>query len=184
MFADISFFNALGTGTHTRVVYNSELLSFLKEYAEKSTGAMLCQQWLDSIRDRNDVTADLTARLSDANHDYDKEKTVAASKLKEQMMDGDMAKLDQEDNAYIQSLDATIRDQVVSMLTQTWKDKQASMLAQLQQGAELEDMLGGNGQVTQQESPITPAAPSAAPMPQSQPDQVQPPPVELSSTEF
>lgn len=167
MFADISLFNSLGAGTGTHVVYNSELLSFLKEYAEKSTGAMLCQQWLDSIRDRGDVTADLTARLSDAGHDYDKEKAKAASKLKDQMMDGDMVKLDQEDNAYISSLDPTIREQVVSMLTTTWKDKQASVMAQLQQGAELEDLLGGNAQVTPQASPIAPApaAPAQAPAP-------------------
>lgn len=176
MFSDISLFNSLNSGVSTRFVKNSELLSFLKDYAEKSTGAMLCQQWLDSIRDRTDVTADLTARLSDAGHDYDKEKSKAASKLKDQMMDGDMVKLDQEDNSYIESLDPAIRTQIVSMLTTTWKDKQASVMAQLQQGAELEDLLGGNGQVTPQASPITPAPAPTAQAPAA--------PVEISDTEF
>lgn len=179
MFADISLFNSLNAGVSTRFVKNSELLSFLKEYAEKSTGAMLCQQWLDSIRDRSDVTADLTARLSDASHDYDKEKTAAASKLKEQMMDGDQMKLDAEDKAYISSLDPNIQSQVTTMLETAFNNWKASMEAQLQQGAELEDLLGGNGQVTPQASPIAPAP--AAPAPTMQAPAA---PMEISDTEY
>lgn len=172
MFADISLFNSLDSGVSTRFVKNSELLSFLKEYAEKSTGAMLCQQWLDSIRDRNDVTADLTARLSDACHDFDKEKTTAASKLKDQMMD-ESAQLDAEDNAYIASLEPGVQDQVKGMLRTAWENKVASMEAQLQQGAELQDLLGENGQVSPQPSPMTPPAPAPAPAPAAMPTEIR-----------
>lgn len=169
MFADISLFNSLSSVGSPRFVTNSEVLAFLKEYAEKSTGAMLCQQWLDSIRDRSDVTADLTARLSDAGHDYDKEKAKAASKLKDSLLANQM-KLDEEDKAYLSSLDPTIGAQVNSLVESAVQGWKQDMLSQVQQGAELEELLGGNGQVSAQPSPMTPPAPALptrepAPMP-------------------
>ena len=142
MFADISFFNSLSSGGGTFVAI-SELLPLLKEYAEKSTGSFLCSQWLDSIRDRNDVTADLTARLADATHDYDKEKIETASKLKEQMGGGDV-KPDQEDTEYLGTLEQGVQQEIKALLEKAFDDWKKSMEVQLAQGADLSDMLEGN----------------------------------------
>ena len=184
MFADISFFNSLGNSGNAGFVANSELLSYLKEYAEKSTGALLCQQWLDSIRDRSDVTADLTARLSDASHDYDKEKAQAASKLKEQMMDGDTLRVDAEDKAYISSLDPNIGNEVKTMLESALENWKQSMKTQLAQGDDLQDLLGENGQVMPQPSPLTPPAPSAQAAPAPAPQVPEMMPNNVSAMEY
>lgn len=154
MRANISFFSSL-LNDGSCSVCNSELLSFLKDYAEKSTGAMLCNQWLDSIRDRTDVTADLTARLSNSSHDYDKERISAATKLKEQMMD-ENTMLDQEDNEYIRSLDGTVQQQITTMLQNVWRERQATLLAQLQQGAPLGELVGEGAHA----APVVPVVPA------------------------
>lgn len=186
MLANISFFNSLSASGGNRFVANSEVLAFLKEFAEKSTGAMLCQQWLDSIRDRSDVTADLTARLSDASHDYDKEKAKAASKLKDSLMANKM-QLDEEDKAYLSSLDPNIGAQVDSLVKSAVQGWKRDMLSQVQQGAELEDLLGDNAQVSMQPSPMTPPAPAPAPVASEVPTEIplaEPPRNDISSVEY
>lgn len=184
MFADISFFNSLSSGCNACFVGNSELLSFIKEYAEKSTGAMLCEQWLESIRDRSDVTADLTARLADASHDYDKEKAAAGTKLKEQLLDsGGKMGLDEEDKAYIGSLDPNIAQAIGELLAQAGRDIEAQVESQLQQGVDLQEALGDQGIV----SPNIGAMPAPS-QPTPQPQQAQMPaqavPNDISDVEY